>query len=49
MATGQKVYDSFGTWTLDRDEDGNWLARQGQTEILLLEPADFARFGLGVA
>jgi hypothetical protein len=46
---GTKVRDEFGIWTICADDDGNLFARQGDTEVLLLDPSDFARFGLELA
>lgn len=40
------VYDQFGAWTLELDADGNWLAVQGDTEVLILDRADMNRFGI---
>jgi hypothetical protein len=43
---GTPVYDEFGTWLLDVDTDGNWVAVQGSTEVLILDRADMDRFGI---
>ena len=48
ITKGTKVRDEFGAWTLSHDEDGNWIAIQGATEVLLLDRADFARFGIAL-
>ena len=40
------VYDEFGAWALGLDEDGNCVAVQGCTEILILDHADMNRFGI---
>lgn len=45
---GTTVYDRFGAWELDRDEDGNWIAIQGQTEVLIQDRADCDRFGIEI-
>lgn len=43
---GTTVYDKFGAWTLGLDRDGNWVAVQGETEILIFDRADMDRFGI---
>jgi len=43
---GTTVYDKFGAWTLEVDEDGNWRAVQGATEVLILDRSDMDRFGI---
>lgn len=43
---GSTVYDSFGAWTLEVDADGNWMAVQGASEVLILDRADMNRFGI---
>jgi hypothetical protein len=43
---GLRVRDQYGAWTLGQDSDGNWVADQGASSVLLLYPTDFARFGL---
>ena len=45
---GTKVRDEFGVWVICADEDGNLSARQGTAEVLLLDPSDFARFGIAL-
>jgi hypothetical protein len=42
---GTKVRDEFGTWVIARDGD-TLVARQRNAEVLLLDPSDFARFGI---
>jgi hypothetical protein len=44
---GTKVRDEFGAWVICRDGDV-LFARQGKSEVLLLDHADFARFGIAL-
>lgn len=43
---GTTVYDELGAWTLELNEDREWVAVQGNTEVLILDRADMNRFGI---
>ena len=43
---GTTVRDKFGAWELQQDSDGNWVAVQGDCEVLILDRADMDRFGI---